>query len=811
MNAEERKERAEEIVRKLTAEEKAALCSGKDFWNLVSYPEKGLPEIRVSDGPNGLRKTHAVETGENESIPATCFPTSATTACSFDPSLMKDIGTAIGEECRQENISVLLGPGVNIKRNPLGGRNFEYFSEDPYAAGEMACGFIDGVQSQKVGTSLKHFACNSQEKGRLVTDSVVDDRALREIYLPAFEKAVSRTQPWTVMASYNRLWGVYNSENKKLLTDILRKEFGFKGLVVSDWGAVSDRAAGVKAGCDLEMPYSGPENAEDVLKALKNGSLSEEELDRTAVRIAELILKAQEREPLVYDKKAHHEIARRAAAESCVLLKNEGGLLPGRAQQKTAVIGAMARKMRYQGAGSSHIVPNLLDCPYDELIRHGVSFDYAPGYDLNCEEPDETLIREACAAAKGKDIVYLFAGLPDAYESEGFDREDLFMPSCMTELIRQVSEVNPNLAVILMGGSVIDTSWKTSARSILAAYLPGEAGGEAIADVLLGEVNPSGKLAETWPLKLEDNPSFAYFPGYPKSVEYRESIFVGYRYYDTAKAEVSFPFGHGLSYTSFEYTDLKISRETFDGSGCTEVSCRVKNTGNAAGAEVVQAYISKKDPQLFRAEQELKGFAKIRLEPGEEKEVRFSFGARDFSIWNVRTGGWYIEGGTYEIRIGSSSRDIRLKTEITAAGDPGEEPDYRESAPCYYDLDQKTFDISIPEFYAVLGRKLTRRTRKPGTPYTMNSTLMDLKERKLGQAVLGIGKNVAMKKFGADAASQVMMESMMDDMPFRFLGQMDHKTLPRWKLEAFLEMMNSHYIKGFRELAGKGKEDHEQD
>jgi beta-glucosidase len=806
MNDEDIRTRAEEIVKTLTPDEKAVLCSGKDFWNLVSFPEKGLPEIRVSDGPNGLRKTKELETGMNitESIPATCFPTSATTGCSFDPELMKEVGSAIGEECRQEDIAVLLGPGINIKRSPLGGRNFEYISEDPHAAGEMAAAFIEGVQSQNVGTSLKHFACNNQEKGRLVTDSVVDDRALREIYLPAFEKAIRKAKPWTVMCSYNRLWGIHSSENRKLLTDILRKDFGFEGAVMSDWGAVNSRVEGVKAGCDLEMPYTGPENDRKILEAYRNGSLTKEELDRDAARVAELILKAQSRKPMTYDRRAHHEIARKAAARSCVLLKNEGHLLPGSADLKTAVIGAFAKKMRYQGAGSSHIIPNLLDCPYDELIRHGVTFDYAAGYDPDSEEPDEALIREACKAAEGKDIVYLFAGIPDRCESEGFDREDIFMPSCMTELISQVSAVNPNLAVILFGGSVIDTSWKDQARAVVAAYLPGEAGGEAVADILLGIENPSGKLSETWPLHLEDNPSYPYFPGYPKSVEYRESIFVGYRYYDTAGMEVAFPFGHGLSYTEFTYRNLSVEMDHFPEEGAVKVSCSVKNTGKCAGAETVQAYVSKTDPKLFRAEQELKGFQKISLEPGEEKEVRFAFNARDFSLWNVLTGGWFVEGGEYEIRIGSSSRDIRLKERITLQGDEGEEPDYRESAPCYYQLKGKGIDVSIPEFYAVLGRKLTRRVRKPGSPYTMDSTLSDLRERKLGQAVVGIGMKTAMKRIENDPAARAMLGGMADDMPLRFLSQVDSKVLPLWKLEAFLEMMNSHYVKGFRKLSGKG-------
>ena len=807
MENEDIRRQAEEILAKLTLEEKTSLCSGKDFWHLVSYPEKGIPEVRVSDGPNGLRKTLTSESGTdaNASIPATCFPTSATTGCSFDPQLMEKIGSAIGEECREEKIGVLLGPGVNIKRSPLGGRNFEYISEDPLAAGKMASAYIRGVQSQKVGTSLKHFACNNQETGRFVTDSVVDERALHEIYLPAFERAVKESRPWTVMASYNRLWGVYSSENRRLLSDILRKGYGFEGLTISDWGAVNDRPAGIRAGLDLEMPGVCENNDEKIAKAVREGTLTEDALNECVIRIIELVLKCKERQPLVYDRKAHHALAKEAAVKSCVLLKNEGGILPGGTQQKAAVIGTLARKMRYQGAGSSHIVPNRLDCPYDELTHRGLTFDYAPGYKIGKEEPDEELITEACEAAKGKDIVYLFAGLPDRYESEGFDREELFMPSCMTELIRRVSEVNENLAVILFGGSVIDTSWKDSAKAILAAYLPGEAGGEAIADILLGFENPSGKLAESWPLRLEDVPSYSYFPGYPKTVEYRESIFVGYRYYDTAKVSVSYPFGHGLSYTSFEYSDMKMDRTSFDGKGTVTVTCRVKNTGKRKGAEVVQAYISKKDPVLFRAEQELKGFEKIELESGEEKEVRFAFDARDFSFWNVRSGGWSVEGGEYEIRIGASSRDIRLRAVLTADGDGAEEPDYRESAPCYYDLDEKGMEVSVPEFFAVLGRKLPQRTRKPGSPYTINSTIGDIRERKLGQAVVSIAGKVAMKKFSGGENMNVMGKTF-DDIPLRILTQMEPNLLPPWKIEAFLEMMNSRYLTGFRKLAGGGKD-----
>jgi beta-glucosidase len=804
MTENEIQEKARKITASLTLEEKASFCSGKDFWHLKSLPEKGLPEIRVNDGPFGLRIPFVSENGfENGSIPATCFPTSAATASSFDVSLMGEIGKALGEECREEGVSVILGPGINIKRNPLGGRNFEYISEDPCLAGKMACAYIDGVQGEGVGTSLKHYSCNSQETGRFVRESVVDDRALREIYLPAFEEAVKKSQPWTIMASYNKIYGKHSTESAKMLTQILRREWGFQGLVVSDWGAVCDRVEGVRAGCDLEMPCTGTENDEKVKRAVRDGTLSEEELDACVSRVAALILRAQDRKPFRYDRKAHHELARKAAAGSAVLLKNEDSILPGHPGQSAAVIGAMAKEMRYQGAGSSHVVPNLLDSPYDEFIRHGVSAVYEPGYDLTKEEPDEELIRKAVEAAKGKEIVYLFAGLPASYEAEGIDRKKIAMPPCMTELIKAVSEVNRSLVVILFGGSAIDVSWRNQAKAILAAYLPGEAGGEAVVDLLLGKENPSGSLAETWPEKLSDVPSCKYFPGYPKSVEYRESIFVGYRYYDTAEVAPAYPFGHGLSYTSFVCQDLETDKDTLSRGGNLTVSLIVKNTGERAGAKAVQLYLAKKDSAVFRAKQELKGFEKVFLLPGEEKKVQFILTPRDFSFWNVKTGGWFVEAGDYEIRIGTSSRDICLTHAVHAEGDSGEMPDYRKDAPCYYTLAEKHMNVSVPEFYAVLGRKLAKRNRKAGDLYTMDSTVGDVKTRKLGQAVIGIGMKVALRRL-QKSGDMIGLSDEFENMPLRFFCQMEGRMLPQWKMEAFVEMMNSHYVKGFRKLAGKG-------
>ncbi|MCC8023536.1 MAG: glycoside hydrolase family 3 C-terminal domain-containing protein, partial [Clostridiales bacterium] len=605
---------SKDLVSRMTLEEKASLCSGKDFWHLKGVERLGLSSVMVTDGPHGLRKQagESDHLGINDSVKATCFPTASATACSFDPELMREIGAALGEECRQEDVAVILGPGANIKRSPLCGRNFEYISEDPYVTGEMAAALISGIQSQGIGTSMKHYAANSQETRRMSTDSVVDERALREIYLTGFETAVKKAQPWTLMCAYNKLDGTYLSNNKRLLTDILREEWGFEGLVMTDWGAMDDRVKGVEAGLDLEMPASGGFTDTQIVEAVRAGKLSEAALDRAVERITALILRCQEgrQAGYRYDRDAHHALARRAAAQSTVLLKNEGGLLPLAGNARIAVIGQFAKTPRYQGAGSSKIEPTRLDNAWDALAQTALEAEYAPGYNLGKERQDAAALRAgACKAARDKDVVVLFAGLPDAYESEGFDRDTLEMPQEHVDLIEAVAAENPNVVVVLQCGAPVEMDWADRVKGIVLSYLGGQAGGSGCVDVLTGKVNPGGKLAETFPYHLSDTPSFRYFPGYSKSVEYRESLYVGYRYYDAADKAVRYPFGYGLSYTTFEYSNLKLGAAEYEpGGGTLAVSFTVTNTGTVPGAEVAQIYVRLEKSRIFRAKRELKGF-----------------------------------------------------------------------------------------------------------------------------------------------------------------------------------------------------------
>ena len=605
-----------DLIAKLTLEEKASLCDGKDFWHLQDIERLELPSIMVTDGPHGLRKQPEEKTDKKllSASPATCFPTAVTTAASWDPSLLEEMGKAIGEEALQEGVSVVLGPGVNIKRSPLCGRNFEYFSEDPYLAGEMAAAMVNGLQSVGVGASVKHFAGNNQETRRLTIDTVADERTLREIYFPAFETAVKKAQPWTIMNSYNRLNGTYTAENRWLLTDVLRKEWGFEGLVVTDWGAENDRVAGIKAGGDLEMPTSAGLGAAKIVQAVADGSLTEDELNECVDRVLDLILKGEEnRKNFLYDKRAHHELARKIAAQSMVLLKNDEDILPLKPGQTVAVIGEMARAPRYQGAGSSGINPNQLDNAFEQLMAAGVKVLYAAGYNKKNDTPDARLIGEAAALAKKADVALVFAGLTERYESEGYDRKHMQMPADHNALIEAVARANPNTVVVLQGGSPVEMPWLPYVKGLLNAYLGGQASGAAVTDLLTGKKSPSGKLAETYPRCLADTPCYGNFPGSQKTVEYREGIYVGYRYYDTAEKEVLFPFGFGLSYTQFAYSGLKLSKKKMTDSDTLTVSFKVKNTGKADGAEICQLYVKDEESTIYRPEKELKGFRKVFL------------------------------------------------------------------------------------------------------------------------------------------------------------------------------------------------------
>jgi beta-glucosidase len=778
---------AQEIVSKLTLEEKASLCSGKDHWHLKSVERLGLSSVMVADGPHGLRKEEGGKTAA-----ATCFPAAATSVCSFDRDLLFQMGQALAEECLQEKVSVILGPGVNIKRSPLCGRNFEYFSEDPFVSGEMAAALIKGVQSKGVGTSLKHFAANNQETGRFTCDSVIDERAFREIYLPAFETAVKQSQPWTVMDSYNLLNGVYASENPKLLTSILRDEWGFKGIVVTDWGAVNDRVAGLKAGQDLEMPGLDDFNDAKIVAAVKSGALDEGVLDKAALRLVELILKAQEnrRENYQYDKEAHHALAKKIAIESAVLLKNDDCLLPLHKGQSLAVIGGFAKTPRYQGAGSSKINPIKLDNAYDALKACSVLFDYAQGY--SGTEPDAALIEEAVRVAKGKDKVIIFAGLPDEYESEGFDRASLEMPPSHNKLIEAVSEVNPNIAVVLQLGAPAALPWAGKVKAILASYLAGQAGSGAIADLLLGKNSPSGKLAETWPLSIEDTPCYHYYPGSIRSAEYRESIFVGYRYYDHGEKPVAFPFGHGLSYSKFEYGGLKLSGSSFKHGDKLEVSFNIQNTGNAPGAEIAQVYVAPKNTAIFRAKKELKGFEKIFLHKRECRAVTISLDSRSFSYYNTPKGTWSIEGGVYEILIGSSSRDISLRGEVQVEGDGFESllQDQRKNTPEYFNMDKKDVKISDASFEALYGQKPPSNKREAGQ-IDVNSTVGEIRHTDMGKKLESAIFRHMSELFGGEGSDfRLMFEKMLSDMPLRCLGMFGGGKLTPSLIETIVEALN---------------------
>lgn len=660
-----------ELIKQMSLEEKASLCSGLNFWNTKPIERLNIPSIMMTDGPHGLRKQSegADHLGINESVEATCFPTASALACSFDRDLVKELGIAIGEECQSENVSIVLGPGANIKRSPLCGRNFEYYSEDPYLSSEMAKNQIQGTQSQGIGTSLKHFAANNQEHRRMTIDTIVDERTLREIYLASFETAVKEAQPWTVMCAYNKLNGEYCSENYRLLTEILRNEWGFEGFVVSDWGAVNDRDKGLSSGLELQMPADGGMGDNLIVEAVKRNRLSEGVLDEAVERILNIIFKAVEnkRENVIYSKEKHHELARKIAGECMVLLKNEEKILPLKKEEKIAVIGELATKVRYQGGGSSHINPTKVDNAYEEIVNFAGTENvrYARGYDLSIDDTIYDLAEEAKKLAIEADKVILFIGLPERYESEGFDRTHLNIPKNQYDLVKTLKSVNENIVVVLSNGSPIEMPFVSDVKAILEAYLTGQASGKAICDLLYGEVNPSGKLAETFPLKLSDNPSYLNFPGEVDKVEYKEGIFVGYRYYDKKAMDVLFPFGYGLSYTNFEYSNLKISKNEIDDTEKVTVSVNIKNIGDVFGKEIVQLYIRDKESSVTRPEKELKGFEKIGLEPGEEKEVTFILNKRSFAYYNVDLGDWHVESGEFEILIGKSSREIVLKEVIT--------------------------------------------------------------------------------------------------------------------------------------------------
>ncbi|MBN1533319.1 MAG: glycoside hydrolase family 3 C-terminal domain-containing protein [Spirochaetes bacterium] len=801
-------ERIREIIARMTPEEKVRLCSGKDFWNTEDYGAHGVPSIMVADGPHGLRKqvVNIDHLGIATSVPATCFPTAATLASSWDRELLTQVGRALAEECRKESVSVVLGPGINIKRHPLCGRNFEYYSEDPFLAGELAAAFIGGVQGEGIGTSLKHYAVNNQEYHRMVTDAVVDERTLREIYLAGFEAAVKQARPWTVMSAYNRVNGEYCSDSRRLLTGILRDEWGFDGVVVSDWGGTNDRVAGLAAGMDLEMPSSGKAFDNEVLAALREGRLAMEDLDASAARILTLVMKSQCPPPRdsACDMEAHHRLARRAAAESTVLLKNQEGILPLQRQGTIAVIGEMAATPRYQGHGSSLINPAHLDCALEE-IRAGAgsaAVTYARGYSLDTDKTDRALLAEAVECARGADRVVIFAGLPPIFESEGYDRRDMAMPENHNELIREISLANRNVIVVLSNGSPVAMPWIDGVKGVLESYLGGEASGGGAADVLFGAVNPGGRLAETFPFSEEDTAAHRYFPGVPRQVQYREGLYVGYRYFDTAGKGVRFPFGYGLSYTTFEYSDLGIAKHSEES---VTVTLRITNTGGAAGHETVQCYVHDPVTSVHRPEQELKGFRKVFLKPGESAKVSIPLDRRSFAYYDVASGDWRVEPGDFEIRVGASSRDIRLRKTVALSPPFAPAEGDRPSPDEYRYPKSECFEISDGAFAALLGRPVP--PAEGDRPYHLNTTMAEARKRLFGRLLYTLVRREAMKLWGGkiDAMTRRIIESGVAEAPLRSMVLMTGGQFRFGFVRGIVDILNGHVFRGIRGMLGGGK------
>ncbi|RJG22415.1 beta-glucosidase [Paenibacillus thiaminolyticus] len=656
-----------DIIKEMTLEEKASLCSGLNMWQTKAVERVGIPSIVVTDGPHGLRKQANPADMSSKTVPATCFPSGAGLASSWDRELIEEVGAALGEECQAEDVQILLGPAVNIKRSPLCGRNFEYFSEDPYLSSEIGAHHVRGVQGQGIGTSVKHFAVNNQETLRNSINAVVDERSLHEIYLRSFEGPIMDGKAWTVMCAYNQVNGEFCSENSQLLTDVLKETWKHEGFVMTDWGAINERVKGLEAGLELEMPYAGPDHDQLIVDAVRSGELDEAVLDQTVERLLTVIFQAYDNKKagFTYDKEAHHALARRAAAECMVLLKNDGGLLPLDKRQSVAVIGAFAAQPRYQGGGSSHIVPTRMDTALEFMSSMAEGeVNFAPGYRLEEDAIDEALIAEAAELAASKDIAVIFAGLPDAFESEGLDRTHLDMPASHCALIERVAAVQPNTVVVLSNGSPVAMPWLPKVKAVLEGYLGGQAAGSAAADVLYGDVNPSGKLAETFPVSLEQTPSYLNFPGGKKEVFYGEGIFVGYRYYETKKETPLFPFGHGLSYTTFAYEQIQFDKSSMKDTDTATVTVTVRNTGSRAGKEVVQLYVKHAGSSVVRPVKELKGFAKISLDPGEAAAVSFTLDKRSFAYFNTDIHDWFAESGTYEILVGPSSADTPLTVAI---------------------------------------------------------------------------------------------------------------------------------------------------
>ncbi|WDV44378.1 glycoside hydrolase family 3 C-terminal domain-containing protein [Clostridiaceae bacterium M8S5] len=779
------KQKVKEILSKMTLEDKARLCSGRNYWTLESV--LGLPNILMSDGPHGLRKQegNADLAGINSSVASTCYPTAAGLASTWNNELIYQVGEHLGEECRTNEISVLLGPGVNIKRHPLCGRNFEYFSEDPYLSGTLAANFINGVQSKGIGTSIKHFVAYNRESMRFVLDTFIDERALREIYLKGFEIAVKESQPWTVMCSYNLVNGTYQSENKRLLNDILKEEWKHEGLVVTDWGACNDRVKGLIAGQELEMPGGTDENQRNIIEAVKSGTISEDILDERVAKIIELILKSQEtlnQNFIPYDKESHHNFARRVATETMVLLKNEDHILPLNKNQKVALIGEFAVKPRFQGGGSSLVAPTKITNAKDAFEKNlGDKLLYSQGYRSDEDISDQALLDDSINTAKQADVVVLMVGLTHGSESEGFDRTHLNIPNNQLELIKGVTKVNKNVVIALSNGSPIVMPWKQDVKAILEQYLAGQASGEALADVLFGKANPSGKLAETFPNHLDEFPSNQNFSEKPRQIEYREGLYVGYRYYDTANKEPLYPFGHGLSYTSFSYDHLSINVMNNE----IKVSFTVTNTGDKEGKEISQLYIGKKDSIVYRPDKELKGYAKTTLQPQESKTVEISVPIEMLAVYNKEA--FKIENGEYEVLVGASSRDIRLTKFISVKGTSL----LVENDDIYKNI-TSNFSPTQKEFEQILGFKIPEYpTRRP---FTMNSVISELQDNAIGKQLHDILLEKASNPDNDKITSHIV-EAMINEMPIRSLSTLSGGMISHSKGQELIDMMNKEDIK----------------
>ncbi|HEY9086597.1 MAG TPA: glycoside hydrolase family 3 C-terminal domain-containing protein [Anaerolineaceae bacterium] len=792
------------LLAQMTLEEKAALCSGADMWHIKGIERLGIPSIMVTNGPYGVQK-QAGDTdfvGINNSLPATCFPTGPALAATWNRELVSAVGQALGEECRQQQVSVLLGPGINIKRSPLGGRNFDYFSEDPYLTGEIAKSHILGVQSQGVGTSLKHFAVANQEYRRMTIDAVVDERALREIYLAGFETVVKEAHPWTVMCAYNRVNGEYCSENKYLMTDILKGEWGYPGLVVTDWGATNDRCAGLRSGVDLEMPGPAEAHTRQIVAAVRSGALQESAVDRAVERVLQVIQQAREGQAVTFtcDMEAHHALARRAAAEGAVLLKNEGAVLPLPPGAKIALVGRFAKTPRYQGGGSSLTNPTRLENLYEELGRLAgeTNLVFAEGYPEKSPATDERLIAEALATAQQADVVVVCVG---GLETEGRDRADMKLPPAHAALITAIAAAHPRVVVVLSNGAPLEMPWIDAVPAVLEAYLGGQAGAGAIAEILTGRANPCGKLAETFPLRLEDNSANAYFPGGPSTVELRESIFVGYRHYDRADLAVLFPFGHGLSYTQFEYNHLEISPTPATADQPVTVTFRIRNSGAVAGKEIAQVYVRDVESAVFRPVKELKGFAKIALQPGAEAQVSIRLERRAFAFYDSAAHDWRVEPGEFEILVGASSRDIRLRGELVInAAEPAQ---FVGADPAGYRQYTAGEPVSQADFEALLGRPAPANVAPGKGKYTVNTPIGDMRDSWIGRLLFDMMRR-QVKKMVKDAESDnpiaALIDAMLAEMPLRSMLMMSNGALTRETLDGLLMMMNGRFFRGLAAL-----------